>query len=428
MIKSPSAQTPLSVAALTEAIRRQLEDAFDWVQVRGEISGFKKAPSGHAYFRLKDADAVLECVAWKTTVIRWSGLDLEDGTEVIAGGKITVYPPRGQYQLVVSAIRLAGIGLLQQRFEALKRLLAEEGLFDSERKKPLPNFPRRIAVITSPTGAAIQDFLRIVWQGACPVDCVVCPVLVQGVEAPGEIAEMIRSVNKMGGFDLIVLCRGGGSLEDLWAFNEEIVARAIFASKIPTISAIGHEIDFTIADFVADYRAPTPTAAGQWICDLFNNRRSLLHLDRDRLLRAFLPALQREKERLEVTRKALRRYHPLSVLAERRQRLDDLSDALARAVVEQVRDRRADCERAVQVLGRLAIHALEYRRQALRSCEHLLRSYNPLRNLSRGYTICRREDGRLVQKLSDVKPQDIVRVVVSDGAFGAAVLPKDEGP
>lgn len=427
-MKVESPQTPLSVSALTEAIRRQLEETYDWVQVQGEISGLKRAPSGHAYFRLKDSDAVLECVAWKTTVVRWAGLDLQDGDEVVAGGKVTVYPPRGQYQFVVTAIRRAGLGALQQRFEALKRRLADEGLFDPVRKRPLPSFPRKIAVITSPTGAAVYDFLRIIRQGACPVDCVVCPVLVQGAEASGEIADMIRSTNEIGGFDLIVLCRGGGSLEDLWAFNEEIVARVIVASKIPVISAIGHEIDFTIADFTADMRAPTPTAAGQLVCGLFNEHRRHLSMHRDRLHRAFLPALQRERDRLEVTRKALRRYHPITTLAEWRQRLDDLTDALVRSMMAVVQQGRMDCEHGLQVLGRSVIHELDRRRQTLRSCEHLLHSYNPLRNLSRGYSLCKREDGRLVRNLSDVEPRDVIRVIVSDGTFGAAVLPKEDWP
>ena len=415
----------LSVSQLTDAIRRRLEEDYDWIQVRGEISGFKKAPSGHAYFRLKDSKAVLECVAWKTTVMRWGGLELEDGVDVVAGGKITIYPPRGQYQLVVSAIRLAGIGALQQRFEALKRLLADEGLFDSSRKKSLPDLPSRIAVITSPTGAAVRDFLRIVRKGACPVDCVVCPVLVQGAEAPQNIAETIRNVNEMGGFDLIVLCRGGGSIEDLWAFNEEIVARAIADSGFPVVSAIGHEVDFTISDFVADVRVPTPTAAGQLVCDIFNERRSQLNLICDRIRRSIFPILDRERERLEVTRKALARYHPISVIEERRQRLDDYAFNLERSILASIQQSKTACSHLRGFLDRSVQHELYQRRQSLRSCEHLLHSYNPVRNLLRGYSICRQENGEIVQRISDIKTEDRIRITVADGSFGAKVLDKE---
>ncbi len=424
-MRMESQSVALTVSELTDVLRRQLEERFDWVQVRGEISGFKRAPSGHAYFRLKDADAVLECVAWKATVVRWSGLDLQDGVEVVAGGKITVYPPRGQYQLVVSAIRLAGAGALQLRFEALKRKLAEEGLFDADRKKPLPDFPNRIAVITSPSGAAVHDFLRTVREGDCPVDCVICPVLVQGAEAPGEIADMLEVVNRLGGFDLIVLCRGGGSLEDLWAFNEEIVARAIFASEIPVVSAVGHEIDFTIADFAADVRAPTPTAAGQMISRIFETHRNHLCVFRDRFLRLVLLSIDRERERLEVTRQALRRYHPISVVAQQRQRLDERMAALLRAMRSYIQRGRADCRQFRDLLARSIENELNRKSLALRSCEHLLDSYNPLRNLSRGYAICRHRDGRYIGHVYDVKPNDLIDVVVSDGSFGAQVLDKD---
>lgn len=424
-MKMESQSAALSVSELTDVLRRQLEERFDWVQVRGEISGFKKAPSGHAYFRLKDAEAVLECVAWKATVVRWSGLDLQDGAEVVVGGKITVYPPRGQYQLVVSAIRLAGAGALQLKFEALKRKLSEEGLFDAERKKPIPAFPRRIAVITSPSGAAVHDFLRVVREGNCPVDCVICPVLVQGADAPGEIAEMLGLVNRLGGFDLIVLCRGGGSLEDLWAFNEEIVARAIFVSEIPVVSAVGHEIDFTIADFTADVRAPTPTAAGQLIGRIFETHRNRLHLLGDRFLRLTLLSIERERERLEVTRQALRRYHPIAVVAQQRQRLDERMTAMLRAMRSHIQRARADCRLSRDILARSIGNELNRRSLALRSCEHLLDSYNPLRNLSRGYAICRHRDGRYVGRIADVKTDDIIDVVVSDGSFGAQVLDKD---
>ncbi len=426
MIKEAEAAQPLySVSSLTNEIRQKLEEEYDWVQVRGELSGFKRAPSGHAYFRLKDANAVLECVAWKGTVARWGGLDLQDGVEVITGGNITLYPPRGQYQLVVSTIRLAGIGALQQRFDALKRILSEEGLFDFENKKLLPDFPRKVAVITSPTGAAVRDFLRIVTAGHCPVCCTVCPVLVQGEESAAEISRMIEAVNQSGEFDLIVLCRGGGSLEDLWSFNEEIVARAIHKSDLPVISAIGHEIDFTISDFVADLRAPTPTAAGQLVLDLFENHRANLHLHRDRLFRLIVPLLEREKERLEVSQQALKRYHPITVIAQKRQRLDDIMAAMIRACESMTQQKRLSCKNYKESLQRFILHALEQRRQTVRRYDHLLHSYDPARNLARGYSICRTNEGYLVCRVADVKADDSIQVMVSDGAFAVRVVKED---
>ena len=330
----------LTVSELTLDIQQCLEERYDWVQVRGEISTFKKAPSGHAYFRLKDDGAVLECVAWKSTVIRWSGLELKDGDEVVAGGRITIYPPRGQYQMVVSAIRLAGVGALQQRFEKLKLKLAQEGLFDPERKKNLPRWLNRVAIITSPSGAAVQDFLRVVRNSHCPVEFTVCPVLVQGLEAAGEIAQMIERVNASNRFDLIILCRGGGSLEDLWAFNEEIVARAIAASQIPIITGIGHEIDFTIADFAADLRAPTPTAAAQVICNLFAEYRGQVYMALDRLSRCIMPQIQKERNRLIHAEKVLRRCHPVNLISLHRQKLDDILFRMMRCMKTSAADRR----------------------------------------------------------------------------------------
>ncbi len=412
----------LSVSELTERLRLQLEERFGWVQVRGEISNYKKAPSGHLYFRLKDEEAVLECVAWKTTAVRWGGLSLEDGVEVIAGGKITIYPPRGQYQLVVTAVRPAGAGALQQRFELLKQRLAAEGLFDAERKRPLPACPWRIAVITSPTGAAVQDFLKIVRASDCPVEITVCPVLVQGTEAARDISEMIQKVNRLNRHDVIVVCRGGGSLEDLWAFNEEITARAIFQSAIPVISAVGHEIDFTIADFVGDVRAPTPTAAAQLIAALFERHRERLRLLSDRLGRLVLPGINRLKERLAVTHSAIRRYHPLAVVEQHRQRLDDFLSRMTRAIrvaVEQGRLAGGQCRKALRA-G--VLREIGLRRQQVERASRLLESYDPARNLARGYAVCRDETGRVVSRTGAVAPDARVRIVLSDGWLGARVL------
>lgn len=410
-----------SVSQFTEVLRKDLESKFDWVQIRGEISNFKKAPSGHVYFRLKDDDAVLECVAWRSTAVRWGGLELKDGKEVVAGGKITVYPPRGQYQLVVSAMRLAGLGALQQRFEALKRMLAEEGLFDSSRKKPLPRFPKKIAAITSPTGAAIRDFLKILHAARCPVDVTVCPVLVQGIEAAREIAAMIETVNRLRRFDVIVLCRGGGSLEDLWAFNEEIVARAIAGSSLPVISAVGHEIDFTIADFVADTRAPTPTAAGQLIAEIFERFRADLQWKADRLNRLVLPAIRNEKRRIEVLEQALRRYHPFSAVEQRRQRLDECVNFLLFSMKSHIETLKLRCRQSAQSIQTGCRYSIGRFRGDIERYHRLVHSFDPRKNLSRGYSICRHADGRLIARAAAVQREDRITITVSDGSFGATV-------
>ncbi len=414
-------QAPLSVSKLTQEIRRNLEERYEWVQVRGEISNFKKAPSGHAYFSLKDDQAVLACVAWRSTVSRWSGLKLKDGDEVIAGGKITVYPPRGQYQLVVSAIRLSGMGALQQRFELLKQKLANEGLFDSERKRPIPTIPQRIAVITSSEGAALQDFLKILRSRRCSTQVVICPTLVQGTEAAGQIANRIEQVNAMGGFDLLVLCRGGGSLEDLWSFNEEIVARAIADSKIPVISGVGHEIDFTIADFVADQRASTPTAAAHLICNGFDEKRSELHLRIDRFRRILIPRIEREKHRLLEARRALKRYHPAMQLAFHRRRLDEILMRLVRMAKKAHQDQKQVLQDHSQRFVRDMQHARETFRSNLQRRKDLLQSYDPTRILNRGYAICRKPGGPPLLDSRTIQSGDLVDIQLAHGAFQSEI-------
>jgi len=253
-----------SVAELTRSVRSILESTLGEVWVQGEICNFRRQSSGHCYFGLKDERALLSCVLFRSSVP--ARLALADGMLVQARGRVTVYEARGQYQLNVNLVQPAGAGILQARFEALKRKLEAEGLFDPGRKRPIPREPACIGIITSPTGAALTDFLNIARRRAPWVRIVINPVRVQGAGAAEEIAVAIREFNSPifeDQFDLLVVCRGGGSIEDLWAFNEEVVARAIAASRIPVISAIGHEIDFTIADFVADLRAPTPSAAAE---------------------------------------------------------------------------------------------------------------------------------------------------------------------
>ncbi len=269
----------LTVAELTRSIRGLLETRFGSVWVQGEISNHRAYASGHQYFTLKDQRAQISCVIFRDTLPPGSP-PLSDGAQVQVFGQITVFEARGQYQLSVQIVQARGLGLLQAKFEALKRRLEAEGLFDPARKRALPKFPRRIGIVTSPSGAAIRDMLNVLSRRAPNVEVLINPVRVQGTGAAAEIAAAIHEFNRAGTpwqpVDLIVLARGGGSIEDLWEFNEEIVARAIFASGLPVVSAVGHEIDFTIADFVADLRAPTPSAAAELIvADIAGVRRRL---------------------------------------------------------------------------------------------------------------------------------------------------------
>lgn len=252
--------TVLTVSELTKEIKQTLEDKFDQVSVEGEISNFKAHISGHWYFSLKDANASISCAMWKG-FNNYVIFTPQDGMKVIINGKITVYPPRGNYQIDVRSMKPAGVGELQAAFEALKQKLSDEGLFNEEFKKPIPTFPKKIGIVTAIDGAAFKDMISVAKRRFPLVELVIAPTRVQGAGAAEMIVKSIELLNKHKEIDIIIVGRGGGSIEDLWAFNEEIVARAIFASEIPIISGVGHEIDFTIADFVADLRAPTPSAA-----------------------------------------------------------------------------------------------------------------------------------------------------------------------
>ena len=252
--------TVLTVSELTKEIKQTLEDKFDQVSVEGEISNFKAHISGHWYFSLKDANASISCAMWKG-FNNYVIFTPQDGMKVIINGKITIYPPRGNYQIDVRSMKPAGVGELQAAFEALKQKLSDEGLFNEEFKKPIPTFPKKIGIVTAIDGAAFKDMISVAKRRFPLVELVIAPTRVQGAGAAEMIVKSIELLNKHKEIDIIIVGRGGGSIEDLWAFNEEIVARAIFASEIPIISGVGHEIDFTIADFVADLRAPTPSAA-----------------------------------------------------------------------------------------------------------------------------------------------------------------------
>jgi exodeoxyribonuclease VII large subunit len=299
----------LTVSELTRSIRGTLETKFGAIWVQGEVSNYKLHPNGHQYFTLKDARAQIACVIWKDTVL--PGRPLRDGARVQVYGKVSVFEARGQYQFAVQIVEAFGFGALQAKFEALKRKLEAEGLFDAARKRALPKFPRRIGIVTSPSGAAIRDILNILRRRAPWLSILISPVRVQGTGAAQEIAVAIRELatpnEKFAPVDLIVIARGGGSIEDLWEFNEEVVARTIASMNVPIVSAIGHEIDFTIADFVADLRAPTPSAAAELIVpDIVDLRRHIGAWSRG-IGRELRNRLRDAQQQLDHARETLRR-------------------------------------------------------------------------------------------------------------------------
>lgn len=418
---SQSQSTVFSVSSLTKEIQDLLQERYDWVQVKGEISNLKPAASGHWYFSLKDRDAVLSCVAWRSTAARWSGLKLKDGMEVVAGGSISLYPPRGQYQLVVTSLRLEGVGALQVQYEELKRRLFEEGLFDEAHKQDLPFFPKKIAVVTSPTGAALRDFLRVLDQFHCPVPVMVCPVLVQGNEAAGQIAAMLDWLNHEEAADVIVVTRGGGSLEDLWAFNEEAVARAIHRSTIPVISAVGHEIDTTISDYAADYRAPTPTAAAQSLSHIYMEHRGRLQHYFDQIQRAVLPALRQVKERIAVHAKALQRYHPQTATGVYKQKLDDWFVRITQRMAERISAEKKTLQIQQMALSRTISYNIKQQTSRIERFRNLLESHELQKTLARGYAICRDEQGKIITHADQMSIGDGVSIRLVHGKLNADI-------
>jgi exodeoxyribonuclease VII large subunit len=431
------------VRELVGQVRELVEQEYGDVWVEGEISNYRPAPSGHVYFTLKDADAQLPVVLFRrqAMLLRFRP---EDGLHVLVRGKVSVYEQRGQMQLVAETMEPVGAGSLQLAFEQLKARLKAEGLFDADRKRPLPAFPRTVGIITSPTGAVIRDFLNIVSRRHSGLNVLICPVSVQGDSAPGEIEAALDELNGDGLVDVIVLARGGGSLEDLAAFNSERVARAIADSRLPVVSAIGHETDFTIADFVADLRAPTPSAAAELITEAQHKIAEHLATQSHRLDRAaryqLLQARQR-LTRLPVSRAESRVAAWLHRLA---QRIDDFSFRLAEAMNDEIRQRQrrvADLRAAVlrhdprQSLGlarqrldgcraRLD-RALERKTQtfasALGSLDARLHSLSPLAVLDRGYALVLDAEGGVVRSATQVAPGDAVVTRLSDGVFTSRV-------
>jgi exodeoxyribonuclease VII large subunit len=369
----------LTVSQLTAQIKGVVEQQFTSVWVAGEISNFSQPQSGHCYFTLKDEGAQIRGVLWRTTASRLK-LKLHDGLDVICRGRLDLYPPRGSYQLVVEELQPQGVGALELALRQLREKLAKEGLFDAARKRPLPVFPRRIGVVTSPTGAAIRDFLEVMhrrWRG---VEVLVFPARVQGDCAADEIVAAIRAANRVAPpLDVLVVTRGGGSLEDLWCFNEEPVLRAIAASRAPTVSAIGHEIDVTLADLVADVRALTPSEAAERVVPSADDVTGIVQTLRMRLSAAIATRLAHHRHRLDwlATRPALAR--PLDSVHQRSRRIDELSLRLHASARTLLRDRRA----------------------ALAARAGKLHSLSPLAVLGRGYSLTYKNAGRQLVTAAD---------------------------
>src|SRR5438034_10354193 len=421
-----------TVGELTRQIRGILETRFGAVWVQGEISNYKLHPSGHQYFTLKDQHAQISCVIWRDTMLP-PRQPLVDGTQVQVYGTVTVFEARGQYQLNVRILQPRGVGLLQAKFETLKRKLQAEGLFAPERKRPLPKFPRRIGIVTSPTGAAIRDMLNVLRRRAPWLQILISPVRVQGTGAAQEIAVAIRELatpnENWRPLDLIVVTRGGGSIEDLWEFNEEIVARAIFNSTVPIVSAVGHEIDFTICDFVADLRAPTPSAAAELIVlDIIDLQRRIDGCTRG-LARQLLNWVRDAQQRLDHARESLRRCLVHKLDSYKRGLLHITRALQARSPARELmmrRNRFADLHRRlVASPGRL----LENARHRFRHVEGILRVLGPDATLRRGYSITTDESGKVIRTVAVVHPRMKIRTRVSDGEFGsdvAVVVPTTE--
>ncbi len=435
----------LSVSELTTQIRAMLEKQIGQIWVGGEVTNLRVQSSGHIYFTLKDAAAQLNCVLFSREKVSHREL-LADGQKVLLQGDVTVYEARGQYQLIVRAVELQGVGALQIAFEKLKQKLAAEGLFAPERKRPLPEFPQCIGLVTSPTGAAIRDVLHVVQRRNPGLEIILAPCRVQGDGAAEEIADAVKLLNRYNvelekparvgdstiqqfnnstNLDLILITRGGGSLEDLWAFNEEVVARAIFESAIPVVSAVGHEIDFTIADFVADVRAATPSAAAEIITEGVFASRGFVKDAPELLRRAARRGLDRGIENFGSLAGRLSRLHPRRKLNDWLQRLDDLQSGLLRGLKTAARSRGLVFENvAGRFLRAKPSLALKARREMLTQLQKRLNALGPEQVLARGYSITTdAETGMILRSSSGIKAGQKVKTRLTDGEFSSRVEP-----
>jgi exodeoxyribonuclease VII large subunit len=444
MPAAPEPDRVYSVLELTLLIKHALEGGFPAVWVRGEMSNVRRAESGHVYFNLKEGkDAVLSCAMWRGPA-RALSFEPRDGVEVEAFGGIDVYAPRGGYQLIVREMRPAGLGQLLLQLEELKRRLAAEGLFDEARKRPLPRFPERVGLVTSPTGAAIRDLVKVLRARWPPIGIVVAPVKVQGEGAAEEIAAAIGRFARSGAVDVLIVGRGGGSIEDLWAFNEEAVVRAIAASPIPVVSAVGHEIDTTLADFAADRRAATPSNAAEIVAPSRDDvARHVASLDA-RAGRAIRERLGRLRQRFEAILGHYGFKRQRDVIDMHHQRLDDVLERMRLALRQAVAARRSRLERAaagygLRAFGRVleglraavgglvvrlddaAVAIVQRARQRTQAAAGRLGALSPRRVLERGYCLARRADGTLLRAADALAVGERMTVEFARGEADARV-------
>jgi len=432
------ARAILTPSSLNRLARDLIEDALGLVWIEGELSNVSRPASGHLYFTLKDATAQVRCAMFKPRST-WLPFKPTDGMQVLARARVSLYEARGEFQVIAEHLEPAGEGALRQEFERLKTRLAAEGLFDAERKRPIPALPRRIGVITSPTGAAVRDVLNVLGRRFPLVEVEILPVPVQGKDAAAAIVAMLRAASAAGRHDVLLLTRGGGSLEDLWAFNDEALARAIAASAIPLVCAVGHEIDFTIADFVADLRAATPSAAAELLVpDRENLRRALLR-QHERLRVGMRRRIQASAQRLDHLLARLTAQRPAARLATGARRLAEIRERMARAglrTTERARTRLSNTrsrllaahprtlmnqsglrsrglhERFRQALG----HQLAARNLRLTELARALHAVSPLATLSRGYAILLdRTTGEVVRSVDRARSAGLLRAMLADG-------------
>jgi exodeoxyribonuclease VII large subunit len=410
-----------TVSELTRSIKAILEGEFGSVWLQGEVSNLRRPASGHLYFTLKDEQAQIAAVMFRGQQ-RGMACEPRDGLLVRVFGEITVYERGGNYQIIVRRLEEAGQGALQARFEALKKALDAEGLFDAARKRPIPLLPRRLGIVTSPTGAAIRDILNVLTRRFPNLHIVLAPVKVQGEGAAAEIAAGIDALNALGGLDVLIVGRGGGSLEDLWAFNEEAVARAVARSRAPVISAVGHETDYTICDFVADLRAPTPSAAAELVVgrkEAFEERLAELGA---RLLRACRERTLRARHRLTSAGRSYVFREPGHAVRRYRDRIRALERTLMTECRGRVRDTRQRLDDAsVAMLHETRLRS-QARRQDVARLEAQVKALSPLAVLERGYSVTRRPDGAVVRDAGELKPGERVRTRVAVGEFESEVV------
>lgn len=440
----------LTVTALTRYLKRKFDTDphLQEVWIKGELSNFKWHSRGHMYFTLKDENSRIQAVMFAGDN-RYLKFRPKDGMKVLIRGEVTIYEGYGQYQIYVKEMQPDGIGNLYLAFEELKKKLEYEGLFAKEEKKQIPKFPEHIGVITSPTGAAIRDILTTIKRRYPVAQITIIPVLVQGESAAPSITKAIQQANKMGGFDVLIAARGGGSIEDLWPFNEEIVAHAIFASSIPIISAVGHETDYTIADFVADLRAPTPTGAAEMAVPHIEELRERIAITKARLIRAFKEKVHAEKKHLQHVQKSYAFRYPSQLLRQKEQELDRIFDRfhkesfrkikISKEQLNQLHKRlrqshpsekiyyeNARLQRLIRELERTTNKELNEKRIKIGNLISKLNVLNPLSVMERGYSIVYKKEEHIVKSIKQIQPGDTVKVRLRDGHLDCQVWGLEE--